>query len=305
MKNKRDKDQIIVAIWMVTYNHEDYIAQAVESIMMQKSNFKYKLFIGEDCSTDSTRKICIELKEKYSDKIELILQESNIGANKNAEKIFNSCAESNAKYIALLEGDDYWIDELKLQKQVDFLEANTDYVIHSSLIKKYDGNTFVDYDMPEKTFVANDFYLKNSLFTCTVMFRNHLINDFTFLAKVFMGDWFLYVNLLHLSKKKAFRSTETYAVYRNHPGGITKSINKEGLIEKHHQQLEVIEEYIGGFGDVKNEDKNISYYYISKLKKLYKDRLFMKAFLFFLANMKPKTLRLHFNRLKNRINIYL
>lgn len=127
MINKTNEDQLIVAIWMVTYNHENYIAQAVESVMMQKTNFKYKLFIGEDFSSDKTREICIGIKEKYPNKIELLLQSKNTGGCKNAQDLYKICYESDAKYIALCDGDDYWIDPLKLQKQVDFFKTNKEH----------------------------------------------------------------------------------------------------------------------------------------------------------------------------------
>jgi glycosyltransferase involved in cell wall biosynthesis len=114
---------------MVTYNHADFIEKAIESIMMQNSNFNYKLFIGEDNSVDKTREICQILKEKYPDKIELVLHKKNIGSNPNGFFMYQACFDSGAKYIALCEGDDYWTDPNKLQKQVDFLEANEEYVM--------------------------------------------------------------------------------------------------------------------------------------------------------------------------------
>lgn len=126
----------VVAIWMVTYNQKEFITDAVESVMKQETLFPYMLYIGEDFSTDGTRELCIKLKEKYPDKINLLLNEQNLGPAKNALEVYYSCIYSGAKYIALLEGDDYWTDNLKLQKQVDFLEANISFsgVGHNSSI---------------------------------------------------------------------------------------------------------------------------------------------------------------------------
>ncbi|NNL58140.1 MAG: glycosyltransferase, partial [Nitrosopumilus sp.] len=126
---------LVVAIWMVTYNHENYIEQAIESVMMQKTTFNYKLIIGEDCSTDSTRAICLKLKGKYPDKIELQLNEENLGHDKNGLVVYDLCYKSKATYIAMLEGDDYWMDPLKLQKQIDFLEDNVDYSLSFTRFK--------------------------------------------------------------------------------------------------------------------------------------------------------------------------
>ena len=138
-KESPKKEDFFVAIWMVTYNHEDFIKQAVESVMMQKTDFKFKLFIGEDASTDSTRDILLELKNNYSDRIDLTLNEMNLGSSANAFNIYDKCYQSTAKYVALLEGDDYWTDSLKLQKQVDFLEANPDYEVCFTNIKIVDN----------------------------------------------------------------------------------------------------------------------------------------------------------------------
>lgn len=129
---------------MITYNHEDYINQAIESIMMQKTNFLFELIIGEDCSTDNTRKICQKYKERYPDRIRLILPESNVGMMKNLIKTIEAC---NGKYIAMCEGDDYWTDSLKLQKQVDFLEANTNasLVFSDRIIQNKDHKKVLHY----------------------------------------------------------------------------------------------------------------------------------------------------------------
>jgi glycosyltransferase involved in cell wall biosynthesis len=136
MNDNLSEYQITVAVWMVTYNHESYISQAVESVVNQKTNYKYKLFLGEDCSTDKTREICIRLKEKYPSKIELFLQSKNVGGTKNGQDIYKLCINSGAKYIALCEGDDYWSDPLKIQKQVGFLEKHNDVSLcfHASFI---------------------------------------------------------------------------------------------------------------------------------------------------------------------------
>ena len=112
----------LVAVYMITYNHENYIAQAIDSVLTQKTTFPIKIFIGEDCSTDRTAAICLKYKEKNPGKIEVTFNKQNIGPKNNAKQIFQACFVSGAKYIAMLEGDDYWTDPNKLQLQADFLE---------------------------------------------------------------------------------------------------------------------------------------------------------------------------------------
>lgn len=115
---------VMVSVCMITYNQESYIAQAIEGILMQKTNFQFELVIGEDCSTDNTRLICKEYKKKHPDIIKLLLPKKNLGSNENFNQIIKM---SLGKYLALCEGDDYWTDPYKLQKQVDFLECHPDY----------------------------------------------------------------------------------------------------------------------------------------------------------------------------------
>jgi len=112
---------ILVSINCITYNHEEYIADAIESFLMQKTDFDFEIIIGEDCSTDGTRKIIDDYLIKYPNKIRLITSDKNVGAKENSRRVHEN---SKGKYVALCEGDDYWTDPLKLQKQVTYMENN-------------------------------------------------------------------------------------------------------------------------------------------------------------------------------------
>jgi glycosyltransferase involved in cell wall biosynthesis len=206
-----------VAIYMITYNHANFIAKAIESVMMQQSDFEYKLFIGEDCSTDGTREICQSLKEKYPGKIELFAHEKNIGVHENAKQIFAASFGSGAKYIALLEGDDYWTDPLKLQKQVDFLENNPEYVLtfHQVDILNQRNEITADFltKVPENYETIETFArLGNYIHTPSVVFRN-CIAELPFEFKYCpIGDYFLYLILAEHGNLKYIE--EKMAVYR-------------------------------------------------------------------------------------------
>jgi len=117
---------LLLVIRILTYNHESYISNCLESIVAQKTTFRFKAIIGEDCSTDNTALICGEFEKHYPTLIELHCSPFN-NLQLNSSNNWEHCINSGAKYIALLEGDDFWIDSLKLQKQVDFLEGNPDY----------------------------------------------------------------------------------------------------------------------------------------------------------------------------------
>ena len=115
----------MVSVGMLAYNQEKYIARALDSILMQEVNFDYEIVIADDCSTDGTRDIIREYQRKYPNVIRPIFNKVNVGGQNNANIIRTACI---GKYRATLEGDDYWVTTNKLQKQVDFLENNPDYI---------------------------------------------------------------------------------------------------------------------------------------------------------------------------------
>ena len=115
-----------VSVSVTTYNHKNFLAQALDSVLMQQTDFEYELLVGEDNSTDGTRDIARSYKEKHPDEIVLFLHNRDKGNTFDPGKwnFLNNVKHAKGEYIALLEGDDYWVDALKLQKQVDFLDAN-------------------------------------------------------------------------------------------------------------------------------------------------------------------------------------
>jgi glycosyltransferase involved in cell wall biosynthesis len=116
----------LVSVHMITYNHGPYIAQAIEGVLQQETDFPIELIIGEDCSADCTREIALEYQKKYPDIIRVLTSEKNVGMNKNARRVLATC---RGKYIAFCEGDDYWHHPGKLQMQIDFLNAHAECVL--------------------------------------------------------------------------------------------------------------------------------------------------------------------------------
>lgn len=116
----------LVSVCCITYNHAPFIRKAIEGFLMQKVNFPIEYIIAEDCSTDNTLAICKSYAEKYPDIIRIITSEHNVGGIENERR---AMLAAKGRYIALCEGDDYWTDPLKLQKQVDFLESHPDYSV--------------------------------------------------------------------------------------------------------------------------------------------------------------------------------
>lgn len=194
---------------------------------MQKTNFNYQLVIGEDSSTDSTLSICKSFAKKYRDKIKLLPSlNKNVGLINNYMRTIKAC---DGKYIAICDGDDYWIDEYKLQKQVDFLETHTDFVmVYTGYNKLYPDNTKKK-AVQTVTKLESDFsdlIQNNFIASVTVMFRNieslkHLPN---WILKFPYGDWPTYLLLLKDGGKIHFLDQIT-AEYRMEIGVSAPLLN--------------------------------------------------------------------------------
>lgn len=119
----KEKEEVLVSISCLTYNHEKFIKEAIESFLMQKTNFKYEILIHDDASTDGIQEIIREYEKKYPDVIKPIYQKENQYSKGKKVSFFNN-KRAKGKYIAICEGDDYWTDPYKLQKQIDYMEKN-------------------------------------------------------------------------------------------------------------------------------------------------------------------------------------
>ncbi len=214
----------IVSVACITYNHAKYIREAIESFLMQKTNFSYEILIHDDASTDGTDQIIKEYELKYPNLIFPTYQSENQfskGVRRiHATFVFPKC---RGKYIALCEGDDYWTDPLKLQKQCEYLETNPEFGLvftdadylyerNNQLIRAYD-KTFRRH-LPTGD-VLNDLLYDNPYKTCTALFRTCLTDDYNRLVinKNFtMGDYPLW--LIIAGKAKVGYMGESTAVYR-------------------------------------------------------------------------------------------
>jgi glycosyltransferase involved in cell wall biosynthesis len=242
-------NQVMVSIFLLTYQHADYIRQAMESILTQKVNFDYEIVVSDDCSVDGTQLILIDYKKKYKDKIKLNLNKKNIGPLRNSNVVLKNC---KGKYIAFLEGDDFWCDENKLQIQIDFLESNHDYsgCYHNSNIigddpkkcktyrvSKGDINNYKEYfraipTIPSASIVIRNIFKDNNYY--------HYFNK-----PKFVGDRILHTLLLKHGKMKYLDLT--MCTYRyNTMGGTSfssKSIfyRKKDYIEAVKVQKEIVD----------------------------------------------------------------
>lgn len=239
---------IIVSINCITYNHEQYIADAIESFLMQKTSFNYEILIHDDCSTDRTAEIIKDYEKKYPDIIKPIYQTENQYYKGIKVSKINS-DRAKGKYIALCEGDDYWTDPYKLQKQIDFLEKNPDYslCVHAATIIDARTNEEI-YDVrPSKisrSFCTEEIILGGGGFFATnsMVYRREesaLKPDFYNNAPI--GDYPLMIFLSLIGK--VYYIDECMSIYRYAASGSWTEREFEN-IEKRTRHFETIEKML-------------------------------------------------------------
>lgn len=209
----------LVSVCTITYNQEKYIEKAIESILLQEADFDFELVIGEDCSIDKTREICISYKNKYPEKLKLIQNETNIGASKNIINVISNCT---GKYIAICEGDDYWTDPYKLQKQVDYLEANPEYSAtchQTEIIYEKNPEKKELYFQSNKRFLTKkDIIQSTSIHINSIVFRKEALMKYDIKNAKHLVDHALFILIAQSGKFKVF--PEVMSVYRKHANGI-------------------------------------------------------------------------------------
>ncbi|VEN73026.1 hypothetical protein EPICR_100072 [Candidatus Desulfarcum epimagneticum] len=222
----------ILSVCVITYQHAGYIKQCLDGILMQETDFAFEICLGEDKSHDGTREICLKYAQNHPDQIRLFLRDRknviHVDGKPSTDRynLIQTLKACGGQYIAMCEGDDYWTDPYKLQKQVDFLEKNPDYAIcfhrvttikHGRVAKGY----FPD-KVPETTTIR-DLIRLNYIHTASCVFRNHFnphIPDILYESP--LDDYAL--NLLNAQYGKIKRLDEKMAVYRLHGHSIHSSI---------------------------------------------------------------------------------
>lgn len=203
----------------------------LDSALAQKTNFEFRIVIGDDFSIDGSREVLQEYEAKYKDQIKVIYQERNLGFKSSDTNGLRILKCSTAKYVAFLDGDDYWVDTLKLQKQIDFLENHKEYVACCSNVFEKIGDELepIIGKLDKTTF--DDLVLGNSIHTCSVVFRN-IVEIPEWYTQCKMGDWVIW--LLLAKHGDIYRFKEIMAVYRVHNKGIWigkgKEMNLKGII---------------------------------------------------------------------------
>ncbi len=283
----------IVSVCMITYGHENYIREAIESVLMQKCNFEVELILANDCSNDQTNEVIQDILKTHQNRswIKYHEHKKNIGMMPNFQFALEKCT---GKYIALCDGDDYWTDELKLQKQVDFLDNNQEYVLcsHTTEEKNEVNNSSVIFPQISQntTKGIEDYIIENLTATCSILFKSEFLNPIpVWFRNIKFGDLALILMLFYRSNQKMMILKECMGVYRinndsvhgslkNDNASLIKAykmhldfintINKKLFLEQNHNQY-VLKKRINTHSILANLYKNNSKvnYYIHLLRK--------------------------------------
>lgn len=261
-----EDNEILVSIKCLVYNHEPYLRQCLDGFVMQKTNFRFEAIVHDDASTDSSAAIIREYAEKYPHIIKPIYETENQYSKHDGSVVKIMNAACKGKYIAMCEGDDYWIDPLKLQKQVDFLETHLDYSMcfHRAKIENEINkpNVFIHCSMIEdRDYTGDELFRTWTVPTASMMYRRELLDYKNITDKrILYGDIILILRCAEFGKIKGMSSE--MSVYRIQQNSATNNptLNKN-RIEATPGFLDFIRE---NFSCVKNET----------LRKLYSDSYF-------------------------------
>lgn len=235
---------ILVSICCITFNHEKFIAYALDGFLMQKTNFEFEILINDDCSDDNTSNILRNYEERFPGRFKISYQTENQFSK--GVKPYNHILfpKVKGKYVALCEGDDYWTDPNKLQKQVDFLEINNTYSLCFHKCIMVDENNVevesVFSHLKEKNYSGKEILEKWSIPTASTLFRTKYFNQIFKRAKTpgyFYGDTPMFLTLLENGKARCL--VDNMSAYRIHKGGISWSTSKKHniVLYRHYKTL--------------------------------------------------------------------
>lgn len=267
--------QVLVSVWLITYNHEAYIAEAIEGVLKQQTTFLIEIIIGEDCSTDGTRAIVQAYQQRYPDQIKLYLPEHNMGMVGILRPTYALC---QGKYVAMLDGDDYWTDPLKLQKQVDQLEHNpaVRFSFHQvSILNNKTGELKqlaepAWSDIPGKLRIEDLLCRGNMVATLSVLYRNDLGPLPEWFYQLPYPDLALYFLLL-MPGGTAQYLPDNMGIYRIHQGGWFSSMSAQRRYHNGAQFLEGIGKHLPAqYQNLLIHELQHTYYesFIMSLKKM-------------------------------------
>lgn len=238
--------ELKLSIALTTYNHELFIAKALESILSQKADFDYEIVVGEDCSKDGTLDVLFAYQKKNPDRIRILETKENLGYVKNFDRTLKAC---NGEYIAIFDGDDIMLP-LKLQKQVDYLDKNKDVVMVGHNARSFDsvtGNTIrtIAPKQKKRFYSIEDLIIYGSFFAnSTKMFRRKNLPPEGINPNIkVIADW--HITLQIVKTEKIGFIHETLSEYRIHPSSIMQTLKGKQDFEDKMFILNMLEKEYG------------------------------------------------------------
>lgn len=235
---------------MVTYNHERFVGRAIESVLEQQVDFPIEIVIGEDCSRDRTREVVLGYRDRHPGLIRVLERESNVGAAINVVETLNAC---RGEYIALLDGDDYWISANKLRRQVELMDSRADLSMcfnpYRSISEENEGRLGPVDSYPQGNkplYRLADLADWIRIHPSSVLLRRKYLRPFPdWYYDVFHGDWAMYVFWAEHGDIGCI--PEVMSIYRIHSGGILQSMrgNRIAALKSNLRMLEQFIEYLG------------------------------------------------------------
>jgi len=263
----------------------------MEGFLMQRGDFDFEILVGDDCSTDGTTEIIDDFVSKNPGKVRRVSAATNVGPNLNVARVG---LQAKGKYVAICDGDDYWTDPDKIQKQVDFMENNEEYVMCCHYTKEINADDseliYMDFNPVPLEYKFSDLIINKQVETCTatILYRN--IDE---LRNLYQKDWFLGCNACDkflklystwVTGKKIYVLPEVMSCYRRHPGGIWSPVEPIPLRKKQLSDFYII-------------IKIFSYTWTEKIKLLY---FYFRRYFFF--EVKYKNFGNAFNTIKTIVN---
>ncbi len=218
-----------VSIGILTYNQAHFIGQAIEGVLAQKTTFPFEILVGDDCSTDNTREVVLEYQKKYPDIVKPVFHVKNLGQN-GLHNTIQTLKKGTGEYIAVHDGDDYWIDPLKLQKQVDFLDRHTHFVacFTNAYIRYEDGSAeeILNPSDQKSTITIDDLVGEDEIWfmaTSSVLFRRKNWQIPNWFLKSSSGD--IPRHIILAKQGPIGYLPDITSVYRKHKGGVSLADN--------------------------------------------------------------------------------
>lgn len=236
-----------ISVVVTTFNHEKYISQCLESILNQEGDFDTELILGDDCSTDNTRAVAQHFRERYPNIITLLSAGPNLGITKNLKRCLDACS---GDYIAICEGDDYWTDTHKLQKQMAFLESHPDFSMCFSAIMIYfeDQHRFEPFydqlSLKKDALTTEDLIEQNYIgnFSCC-MYRTSVVKQLPpGIFDIFTVDWMFNIACSRIGKIGFMR--DWMSVYRKHPQGAWAGREELGKLLELRHLIDIYNEFL-------------------------------------------------------------